>query len=64
MPHKLNTPKGSDPRVIERIKALRAKGRTQEEIASDVGVVQGTVSTILRAQGMGGQLVNAKRRQR
>lgn len=46
-----------DQRMIYEVKALRAKGRTQEEIACEVGVSQGTVSIILRTSGMGGQLV-------
>jgi transcriptional regulator with XRE-family HTH domain len=43
-------------RMIHRIKELRAQGKTQEEIAIEVGITQGTVSVILRTHGLGGHL--------
>jgi hypothetical protein len=49
-----------DQRMIHRIKELRAQKKTQEEIAVEVGIAQGTVSLVLRAQGMGGQLVRRR----
>jgi len=47
-----------DQRMVYRIKQLRAEGKTQEEIAAEIGVAQGTVSTVLRDQGLGGPLVS------
>ena len=44
-----------DERLIAKAMALRKQGRTQEEIAVELGVVQGTVSTILRQHGLGGR---------
>jgi transcriptional regulator with XRE-family HTH domain len=49
-------PKKIDQRMIHKIKELRSQNMTQEEIACDVGVAQGTVSVVLRAQGLGGKL--------
>jgi transcriptional regulator with XRE-family HTH domain len=46
-----------DQRMVHRIKELRAQRKTQEEIAVEVGVTQGTVSLVLRAQGLGGYLI-------
>jgi transcriptional regulator with XRE-family HTH domain len=43
-------------RMIYRIKELRAQQKTQEEIAIEIGVAQGTVSIILRQEGLGGHL--------
>ena len=51
-----------DERLIVRAKALRAQGMTQEEIAVELGVVQSTISTILRQHGLGGRLAQANRR--
>ena len=34
-----------DERLITKAKALRKRGKTQEEIAVELGVVQGTIST-------------------
>ena len=53
-----------DGRMIARAMALRKQGLTQEEIALELGVVQGTVSIILREQGMGGKLVKPTRAER
>jgi transcriptional regulator len=54
-----------DQRLIHAAIALRKQGKTQEEIATELGVVQGTISIILRAHGWGGQLIRGtKRRQR
>jgi hypothetical protein len=46
-----------DQRMIHRIKELRLEGKTQGEIAAEVGIVQGTVSIVLRHLGLGGPLV-------
>lgn len=46
-----------DARLIEEAKKLRIKGRTQGEIAVELGVSQGTISVILRCSGLGGKLV-------
>ena len=53
-----------DERLIAKAKALRAQGMTQEEIAVELGVVQSTVSTILRQHGLGGKLVKAQKLRR
>ena len=53
-----------DERLIAKAMALRKQGRTQEEIAVELGVVQGTVSTILRQHGLGGRLALANKRTR
>lgn len=45
---------------VNRIKELRQKGLTQMEIAVEMGVAQGTVSVVLRNEGMGGKLVRVK----
>lgn len=45
---------------VNRIKELRRKGLTQMEIAVEMGVAQGTVSVVLRNEGMGGKLVRVK----
>jgi transcriptional regulator with XRE-family HTH domain len=37
-----------DDRLIERVKDLRAQGKTQEQIAGEIGITQGAVSRILR----------------
>jgi hypothetical protein len=50
-----------DERLIAKAKTLRAQGMTQEEIAVELGVVQSTVSTILRQHGLGGKLVKAQK---
>ena len=53
-----------DERLIAKAKALRKRGKTQEEIAVELGVVQGTISTILRQHGLGGKLVKAQKLRR
>ena len=53
-----------DERLITKAKALRKRGKTQEEIAVELGVVQGTISTILRQHGLGGKLVKAQKLRR
>jgi predicted XRE-type DNA-binding protein len=53
-----------DERLIAKAKALRAQGMTQEEIAVELGVVQSTVSAILRQHGLGGKLVKAQKLRR
>ena len=54
--------RGVDQRLIHDVIALRKQGRTQMEIAVEVGIAQGTVSIILRAHGWGGYLVQKQRR--
>ena len=54
----------ADERLIAKAKELRAQGMTQEEIAVELGVVQSTVSIILRQQGLGGKLVPVQKRRR
>lgn len=46
--------------LIERIKELRAKGRTQAEIAVELKLSQGTISYVLRRVGLSGKLVRKK----
>ena len=41
-----------DECLIAKAKTLRAQGMTQDEIAVELGVVQSTVSTILRQHGL------------
>ena len=36
--------------------ALRKQGKKQEEIAAELGVTQGTISSVLRKRGFGGGL--------
>jgi hypothetical protein len=50
------TPK-VDQRMIHKIKELRAQQKTQDEIAVEVGIAQGTVSLVLRSHGLGGPLI-------
>jgi predicted transcriptional regulator len=47
--------------MVHRIKELRAQGLTQEAIAGEVGVAQGTVSSVLRHCGMGGALLKPRK---
>ena len=53
-----------DGRLDEKVKALRQEGKTQEQIAAELRIVQSTVSAILRRGGLGGRLLSAKRLQR
>ena len=53
-----------DQRLIFEALALRRQGKTQEEIAVELGVAQGTVSVILRQHGLGGRLAQANKRTR
>jgi transcriptional regulator with XRE-family HTH domain len=57
----VNPKRKVDAALIEKVKALRVKGRTQEEIGVSVGVTQGTISGILRSNGLGGKLVRRDR---
>jgi hypothetical protein len=50
-----------DQRLIYNAIELRKSGKTQEEIAVSLGVVQGTISIILRANGLGGPLTKPSR---
>jgi transcriptional regulator with XRE-family HTH domain len=56
MKTKIGAPSRVDQRMIYKIKELRTQNKTQEEIAVEIGVSQGTVSVILRSQGLGGKL--------
>jgi orotate phosphoribosyltransferase-like protein len=51
-------------RMIMRAMELRKRGLTQEAIAAELGLAQGTISIILREQGMGGKLVRMSRAER
>lgn len=51
------TPIKVTEQLIERAKALRLKGNTQEVIALELHITQGTVSRILRNNGLGGRLI-------
>jgi len=53
-----------DERLIAKAKALRRQGKTQEEIAVELGVTQGAISGILRRHGLGGRLVKAQKLRR
>jgi DNA-binding CsgD family transcriptional regulator len=48
-----------DARLAQKVKALRAEGKTQEQIAVELRIAQSTVSTILRRGGLGGRLMSA-----
>jgi hypothetical protein len=56
------TPVKVTEQVVERAKALRMKGKTQEVIAIELEITQGTVSRILREHGLGGHLVKRVRK--
>lgn len=51
------------PGLAEKVKALRDQGKTQEQIAVELRIVQSTVSIILRQVGRGGRLASAKKLQ-
>jgi predicted transcriptional regulator len=53
-----------DGRTIMQAVALRKQGWTQTAIAVELGLAQGTISIILREQGMGGKLVRMSRAER
>jgi orotate phosphoribosyltransferase-like protein len=53
-----------DGRVICSVMELRKQGLTQMAIAAELRLAQGTVSVILREQGMGGKLVRMSRAER
>jgi transcriptional regulator with XRE-family HTH domain len=57
MRDRIGAPPKVDGRMIHRVRELRAQGKTQVEIAVEIGISQGTVSAILRKQGLGGPLV-------
>lgn len=50
-----------DISMIEQAKAMRLKGEKQERIAVELGVSQGSISGILRAAKLGGQLAKAQK---
>ncbi len=50
----------ADERLIAQIKAMRQRGMMQGEIAAEVGLSQGTVSYLLRRNGLGGRLVRRR----
>jgi predicted transcriptional regulator len=45
-----------DARLAKKVKALREEGKTQDQIAAELRIVQSTVSAILRRAGLGGRL--------
>ena len=45
-----------DEQFMDEAVALRKQGKKQEEIAAELGVAQGTISSILRKRGFGGGL--------
>jgi predicted transcriptional regulator len=49
-----------DARFAEKVKALREEGKTQDQIAAELRIVQSTVSAILRRGGLGGRLISAR----
>ena len=53
-----------DAKLAEKVKALREKGMTQDQIAVELRIVQSTVSAILRQGGLGGRRASAKKLQR
>jgi orotate phosphoribosyltransferase-like protein len=53
-----------DAQLVEKVKALRDEGKTQEQIAVELRIVQSTVSVILRRGGLGGPITNARTRER
>ena len=53
-----------DAQLAEKVKALRNEGKTQDQIAVELRIVQSTVSAILRRDGLGGHLTSARRRER
>jgi transcriptional regulator len=53
-----------DAQLAEKVKRLRGEGKTQEQIAAELRIVQSTVSIILRRSGLGGRLTSARRLQR
>ena len=53
-----------DPQLAEKVMALRSEGKTQDQLAVELRIVQSTVSAILRRGGLGGRLARAKKRQR
>lgn len=40
----------TDPKLVEKIKALRQQGHTMQQIADEVGMTQGYISRLLRKQ--------------
>jgi Homeodomain-like domain len=56
--------KSVDAQLAEKVKALRDEGKTQEQIAAELRIVQSTVSVILRRGGLGGRLTSARTPQR
>ena len=53
-----------DAQLAEKVKALRDEGKTQEQIAAELRIVQSTVSKILRQYGLGGRRATARKLQR
>ena len=53
-----------DAQLAEKVKALRDEGKTQDQIAVELRIVQSTVSIILRQCGLGGRLTSARKLQR
>jgi transcriptional regulator with XRE-family HTH domain len=59
---RIGAPLKVNQRMVHRIAELRAQRLTQDEIAAEVGISQGTVSVVLRAHKLGGRLPEARRR--
>ena len=53
-----------DAQLAKKVKALRDEGKTQEQIAAELRIVQSTVSKILRQYGLGGRRATARKLQR
>lgn len=50
-----------DGHMIFKAKELRKQGMLQTEIAYELGITQGTVSLILRREGLSGKLIKTAR---
>ena len=53
-----------DAQLAEKVKALRNEGKTQDQIAVELRIVQSTVSAILRRDGLGGPITSARKLKR
>ena len=53
-----------DAQLAEKVRALRDQGKTQEQIAAELRIVQSTVSVILRRSGLGGHLTDESMKRR
>ena len=53
-----------DAQLAEKVRALRNEGKTQDQIAVELRIVQSTVSAILRRDGLGGPITSARKLKR